>query len=67
MNYRYFEINYISCEGNERWNIAQCPEDWTEYDLECNIQLGGVGDDMAKIVSITPTNEPEDSIYTSYC
>lgn len=52
--YSYFEINYISCEGNSRWTIVRCPLEWDEYDLRRAIQMGGVGDDPAEITSITP-------------
>lgn len=66
MEYSYYEVRYISCESNERWYIAQCPSDWSSYDLENRIQLGGCGDDVAEIVEIIPTSEPSDGIFTSY-
>ena len=51
--YSYWEVSYISCEGNERWGIWRAPVDWNEYDVESNIQCWGCGDDPAEIVSVT--------------
>lgn len=57
--YSYWVVNYISCEGNERWGHYRCPASWTQYDVEVRAQAscGGCGDDMAEIVSVEETNE----------
>jgi hypothetical protein len=31
--YAFWEINYKSCEGNDRWTVARTPNDWEEYDV----------------------------------
>ena len=56
MEYRYWKIEYISCEGNERWVIARTPIDWVEYQVHDRIPMGGCGDDVAEITSIDETN-----------
>jgi hypothetical protein len=52
MEYSYWEVKFISCEGNERWTIARTPSDWEEWQLWEVINLGGCGDDPAEIISI---------------
>lgn len=50
--YSYWEIWYVSCEGNERWTTARAPFDWDSYDVESAISMGGCGDDPARITSV---------------
>lgn len=57
--YSYWEINYVSCEGNARWTIARAPIDWDEYEMRDRIQLGGCGDDPARIEGIFETSETD--------
>lgn len=56
MEYKYWKIEYISCEGNEVWTIARTPIDWEEYQVHDRIPIGGCGDDVAEITSIDETN-----------
>jgi len=53
--YSYWRIEYTSCEGNDRWTIARAPFDWTEYEVEDRITMGGCGDDPAEINSVSET------------
>lgn len=50
--YSYWEIWYVSCEGNERWTTARAPFDWDSYDVESAISMGGCGDEPARITSV---------------
>lgn len=55
-DFSYWEINYISCEGNKRWTIARTPSDWDEYEVGERISMrGSIGDDPAEITSIHQT------------
>ena len=60
--YSYWEVEFISCEGNERWTIYRAPSDFDDYDIENHIQLGGCGDDIAEITNIRETtpDDPDD-------
>jgi hypothetical protein len=60
--YSYWEVNFISCEGNERWCIYRAPEDFDDLDMENHIETGGCGDDIAEITSIIETypDDPDD-------
>lgn len=53
--YLYWEINYISCEGNKRWTIVKTPIEWGEYDVIDRIPMGGCGDDVAEVVDVFET------------
>jgi hypothetical protein len=53
----YWEIHYVSCEGNNRWAVAKTPTDWNEYDTMSRIPLGGCGDDVAEIMEIISTSD----------
>lgn len=55
MEYNYWKITYISCEGNERWFVAKTPLDWERWQVEDRIQMGGCGDEPAEIISIDET------------
>jgi hypothetical protein len=50
--YSYWEIQYKSCEGNDRWTIARAPIDWDEYEVRGRISLGGCGDDPVEIKDV---------------
>ena len=52
IEYAYWEIQYRSCEGNNRWTIARTPIDWEEYDVKDRIPMGGCGDDVAEITGV---------------
>jgi hypothetical protein len=54
--YTYWEVEYISCEGNRRTSTWAAPADFTEYDVDNHIMLGGCGDDPAEILSIEETH-----------
>lgn len=54
MQYSYWDVYYISCEGNERHGVARTTTDFDAYEVQSRIQLGGVGDDVAEIISIDP-------------
>ena len=54
--YSYWEIQYISCESNERWTIARAPIDWDESEIRDRIPMGGSGDDVADIRGIFETS-----------
>jgi hypothetical protein len=30
IEYAYWEIQYVSCEGNDRWTVARTPIDWRQ-------------------------------------
>lgn len=47
-----WRVNYVSCEGNERWYDKEVPSDWEEWQVREDIQIGGCGDDIAKIISL---------------
>jgi hypothetical protein len=53
--YSYWEINFISCEGNKRFAIARAPIDWEEYDVRSRVTMGGCGDDVAELKEIIET------------
>jgi hypothetical protein len=53
--YSYWEINYVSCESNDRWTIARAPADWESDEVRDRIPMGGCGDDVARIISIEET------------
>ena len=57
--YSYWEINFISCEGNKRWTIARAPIDWDEWQVRDRIPMGGCGDDVAEITSIDQCSEED--------
>ena len=50
--YRYWEIHYISCEGNTRWTVARSSFDIYEDEVISNIQTGGCGDDISEIIEV---------------
>ena len=50
--FSYWQIDYISCEGNNRWKIARTPIDWDEDMVRCRIPIGGCGDDIAEVIEI---------------
>lgn len=59
VEYNYWEINYISCESNERWVVARTPIDWEEYDVRDRIPMGGCGDDVADIREVFETSNTD--------
>jgi hypothetical protein len=59
MEYNYWEINYISCEGNRRWTISRTPIDWEEYDVRDRVQMGGSGDDVAELGEVFETSNKD--------
>jgi hypothetical protein len=64
--YCYWEVNYISCESNERWGIAKTPKDWDNYDVMSRIHRGGCGDDIAEIIDVVETT-PDDNCHWDFC
>lgn len=63
MDYEYWKIEYTSCEGNYRWTTAKCPSDWEEWQVERAVPMGSMGDEVAEIISVTPTFEEEDCMW----
>lgn len=57
MEYAYWEIWYISCEGNRRHFRARTPIEWSSYEVRKAITMGGYGDDPAEIISIEESYE----------
>lgn len=58
--YSYWHVDFISCEGNERWGIAKTLNDCSEDNLRDQLMSGGgYGDDLAEIISIHETYNPD--------
>lgn len=57
--FNYWEINFISCEGNKVWTIAMTPMEWEEWEVRSKIEMGGCGDDPAEILSIQETSNKD--------
>lgn len=53
LEYSYWEVNYISCEGNKRWTIIRCPIEWGDWEVETAFRniCYGVGDEPAEFIS----------------
>lgn len=51
-SYSYWEIQYVSCEGNNRWTIARAPEDWDAEQVRERIPMGGCGDDVDEVTDV---------------
>jgi hypothetical protein len=56
IEYAFWEIQYKSCEGNDRWIVGRTPIDWDEYDVIDRISLGGCGDDVAEVKEVYESN-----------
>ena len=56
----YWEVDFISCEGNSRYTVVRTPSDWDKYDVNDSMPLGGCGDDIAEITGVSETH------YTDY-
>jgi hypothetical protein len=56
MDYKYWTVEYITCEGRNSHAIARSPDDWTIDMVKCAIPLGGIGDDVAEVISVEETN-----------
>jgi len=61
--YSYWIVNYISCEGNERWTRAIAPPDWESWQVRERIPTWGCGDDPAEITSVEPSWKDDNGIY----
>ena len=59
IEYGFWEIQYKSCEGNDRWTVARTPIYWKEYDVRDRIPMGGCGDDVAEIKDIFETGNTD--------
>jgi len=59
--YAYWYIEYISCEGNERWTIAKTPSDWDEWQVRDRISSmsGSIGDDPAEVTQVYQTGDED--------
>lgn len=57
--FAYWNIEYISCEGNYRWTIARTPIDWSEYDVRNRIPMGGCGDDVSEVREVFQTSDTD--------
>ena len=59
---QYWEVNYVSCEGNKRWTILRCPEEWGYDEVEdkfMNSDGSSSGDDPAQFVSAEWTSDDD--------
>jgi hypothetical protein len=59
VNYGYWEIEYVSCEGNDRWTIARADADAEECEVRDMADTGTCGDEIARIISITETYDED--------
>jgi hypothetical protein len=59
MEYSYWEIWYVSCEGNDRHTVARAPAHWERWKVEHRIPRGGCGDDVAEITSVEETYDDD--------
>jgi hypothetical protein len=59
IEYNYWEIQFISCEGNERWVVARTPIDWTDWEVRNRIPMGGCGDDVAEVRDVFETSDTD--------
>lgn len=57
IKYSYWQIDYRSCNGNEKWVVARAPLGWNEDDVKNNIQLGGSSDDVTEITLVCETSD----------
>jgi hypothetical protein len=57
--YAFWEIHFISCEGNERWTVARTPTEWSGYDVRSRIPMGGCGDDVAEVRDVFETSNDD--------
>jgi len=64
--YSYWIVNYISCEGNDRWTRIIAPADWEEWQVRDRFRMsmcGGCGDDPAELGSIEVSWKDDQDIY----
>jgi hypothetical protein len=59
IEYAYWGIQYVSCEGNNRWTVARTPIDWSEYEVRNRIPMGGCGDDVAEVRDVFETSNDD--------
>ena len=65
--FTYWEYHYVSCEGNDRWNIARCPSHWSEWQVEVQVMKdSGCGDDPAEFKHAFEVGKPEDDNYIDF-
>lgn len=57
--YKFWLIQYKSCEGNHIWTVARSPINWEEYEVRDRISMGGCGDDVAEIKDIVTTSNTD--------
>jgi len=57
--YNYWHIEFISCEGNERWTVVKTPMEWSEWEVRSNFRTGGCGDDPAEVGEIYETSDTD--------
>ena len=53
METRNWIINYVSCEGNDRWLVGRFPLEFEAWEVECRFKetCYGCGDDPAEFIS----------------
>lgn len=68
METRLWELNYVSCEGNERWSVGRFPEDFEAWEVESRFRetIGGCGDDPAEFVSCEWWWGEDDGCWSDY-
>jgi hypothetical protein len=55
--FRYWDVEYTSCEGNYRHTVVRAPDEWDKLDVETAVMRGAsLGDDPAEIIAITETS-----------
>ena len=67
IEYGYWIMWFISCEGNRRWTTIRTPIDWEEYQVRERIPMGGCGDDIAEIISIEEDYNPDSNYGFDFC
>ncbi len=67
METEFWRIDYISCEGNDRWTVVETPVGVTEDDLSNQLLSDyGYDDAPSKFVSCEPWHKDEYGMYTDW-
>ena len=53
MKCKYWEVNYINCEGDHKWTNIKTPDTWGEDEInDAMCCRGGMGDDAVVLTSV---------------
>ena len=55
-NFNFWEVTFINCEGDKKWSIAMCPEDWTELEINGRLLENS---EVSKVISVELTCNEE--------